>query len=197
MSSALDLTAPPDANWFIGLPLDGAFLATLPPPPPNFRLFGAHDVHLTVAFLGRCGPERAARALEALDEALAAQRFEPIAYSLGAVVPMGNPRRYSALSALLAEGREPATELMGALREDLWEAAEATPDTRPPLPHATIARPQRRAEMRDRAAGLRWASRLDLSWVRGTIDRIALFTWAERRDEGLFRVVGERPLSGA
>lgn len=191
------MTAPRDANWFFGLPVDGAFLERLRPPPASFRLFGRHDVHLTVAFLGPAGPERAEAALEALDRELAARPRAPFDYALGEVVPLGNPRPYSALSATLSEGNDEAVALIAALREPLVFAAEARPDLRPPLPHATIARPKRRADAADRRAGLAWAASLKLSEVRGTIDRIALYTWPERREDGLFRVVAERRLSPA
>jgi RNA 2',3'-cyclic 3'-phosphodiesterase len=186
--------APDHANWFFGLPLDGAFLATLPPPPRGFRLFTRTDVHLTVAFLGPCGRERAERALRALDEALESTRLAPFEYSLGEVVPMGHARRYSALSATLHEGHDQAASIIGALRDPLALAAEARPDTREPLPHATIARPRRRAGNVERSAGLEWARALDLSRARGTIDRIALYTWPEKREQGLFQIVADRPL---
>jgi len=41
---------------------------------------------------------------------------------------------------------------------------------------------------------LDWASSLDLSGVRQTLGRIALYTWAELRRERLFRIVAERKL---
>jgi RNA 2',3'-cyclic 3'-phosphodiesterase len=190
------VTGPPShANWFFGLPIGGAFLKDLPPPPRGFRLFTSRDVHLTVAFLGPCGRELAERALAALDETLLSARLESLEYALGEVIPLGNPRRYSALSATLTTGHDQASAIIGALRDPLVAAAEARPDTRPPLPHATIARPRRRAGNDERRAGLSWARGLDLSEVRGTIDRVALYTWPEERRESLFQVVAERALA--
>jgi RNA 2',3'-cyclic 3'-phosphodiesterase len=194
MPSEPSQTSSLHANWFVGLPLDGAFLENLPAPPQGFRVFGPRDVHITVAFLGPCGRELAERALATLDEGLASSRFEPVDYALGEVIPLGHPRRYSALSATLARGNAEAAAIIGALRDPLCAAAEARPDTRPPLPHATIARPRRRAGNDERRAGLTWARSLDLSRVVGTIDRVALYTWPEERRESLFRVVAERTL---
>ena len=82
------------------------------------------------------------------------------------MVAMGSARRYSALSALL----------------------------RKPKAHVTLARPKRRATERERAAGLVWASELDVRAVRVRLDRVALYTWDEARDERLFRIVAERRL---
>lgn len=182
------------ANRFVGLPVCGAFLARLPPPPSRVRLFTPGDLHLTVAFLGASGRAGAERALAALDEALSRDPLAPFAYALGEVIPLGNPRRYSALSATLTAGREEAARLIASLRDPLIAAAGARPDERPPLPHVTLARPSRRADRRDRDAGLAWARGLDLGEVTGEIDRIALYTWAEERRERHFRVVAERAL---
>ena len=164
----------PRPNWFFAFPLDGAFVQALPALPGALRLYHPDDVHLTLAFLGGCGEEGAMRALAALDARLALDPPGALEVSLGEVVPMGGSRRsYSALSALLGAGRE----------------------ARPAKPHITIARPKRRATDADRQAGLAWAEALDLSGVQARLDRIALFTWSERRVERLFRIVAERRLA--
>jgi RNA 2',3'-cyclic 3'-phosphodiesterase len=185
----------PRPNWFLAFPLDGAFVLELPAPPAAFRPYHPEDVHLTLAFLGGCGEAGAERALAALDEKLALARPPAIEATLGAVVPMGGSRRhYSALSALLAHGREAAIETTLGLRDTLTEAATGRREARPPKPHVTLARPKRRASPADREAGLAWAEALDLAAVGVRLDRIALYTWHERRVERLFRIVAERPL---
>jgi 2'-5' RNA ligase len=67
-------------------------------------------------------------------------------------------------------------------------------DSRPPKPHVTLARPQRRASAEERRQGLAWAARLELGHVQARLDRVALYTWDERRTEHLFRIVAERRL---
>jgi 2'-5' RNA ligase len=184
----------PRQNWFLAFPLDGAFLLELPAPPPQLRRFHPEDVHMTLAFLGGCGEEAALRALSVLDRELARLQPPAIDITLAEVVPMGSRRRYSALSALLGTGRAEATALLTQLRDPLTDAVDAQRDTRPAKPHITLARPKARATDTDRAAGVEWASGLDLGHVRARLDRIALYTWSEKRLDRLFRVVAERRL---
>jgi 2'-5' RNA ligase len=185
-------------NWFFAFPFDGAFIRQLPPPPPSFRAFPEADVHLTLSFLGACGEAAALRALGALDAALDALPLASFEVSLGDVVPMGPPLRYSALSALLDDGRDAATHRIASLRDFLSDAALARREQRAPKPHVTLARPRRGATGPEREAGLRWAKSLDLRHVRARLDRIGLYTWAEgKRQERLFRIVTERKLAPA
>jgi 2'-5' RNA ligase len=186
---------PERPNWFIALPVDGAFLAALPPPPEAIKLFPAPDVHLTLAFLGKCDEQAAAAALSLLESRLRQCPVPSFHVTLGEVVPMGSPRRYSALSALLREGQPTASALIGDHRDVLLDAAGAPADTRPPKPHVTLARPRRRAGKPERRAGQQWAAGLDLSAVRQRLERIALYTWSHERPQRLFRIVADLPLS--
>ncbi len=170
-------------------------MSELPELPPGFRRFHPDDVHLTLVFLGACGEERAKRALDALDEALAAGRPTALDVTLGEVVPMGRARQYTALSALLERGRTETESLIARLRDPLSEAAIGRREARPPRAHVTLARPTRRATDEARRQGLAWAGALALGSLERRLDRIALFTWNEDRRERLFRIVTERSLA--
>jgi 2'-5' RNA ligase len=173
------------ANWFIGLPIapEGWF-ESVPAPPPACRLFAPTDLHLTVAFLGTV-TEDVARA------AWAATRWidSPETVTLGAAVPMGSARRWSALSVLLGDGRVEVEAAIGRSRGAAFDAARVRPDDRPPKAHVTIARPKRSATSAERAAALAWAETIVLPSVRVTVATIALYTWSEDRERTLFRVV--------
>jgi 2'-5' RNA ligase len=184
-------------NWFFAFPMDGAFLRQLPDPPSSFRRFHEEDVHLTLAFLGGVGESAAERALAALDARLAITPVPSMLVSLGEVVPMGSRSRYTALSALLERGRTEATACITALRDLLTETASGRREQREAKPHVTIARPRGRATDADRQAGLVWAAQLDLGATHATLDRVALYTWSERRQARLFRIVAERRLASA
>jgi RNA 2',3'-cyclic 3'-phosphodiesterase len=182
-------------NWFLAFPFDGAFVDALTDVPPCVRRFPADDVHLTLSFFGGCGEEKAMRALAVLDELLGKDPPSSIDVSLGEVVPMGGSKRdYTALSALLERGRDRTEACIAALRDPLHEAATGRLEKRPPKAHVTIARPKIRPKDADRACGLEWAKSLDLSGVSGRLDRIALYTWHEKRPARLFRIVAERKL---
>ncbi len=182
-------------NYFFAFPVDGAFVLELPALPPSFRLFHPEDVHMTLSFLGGCSEEAALRGLEALDRAREERAFPSLAVSLGEVVPMGSARAYSALSALLVQGRAEATECLANWRDVISDAALGRREQRAPKPHITVARPRRRVTDAGREAGLAWAKSLDLTPIRATLNRVALYTWSEgNRRERLFRILAERPL---
>jgi len=181
-------------NWFFAFPVDGTFLLEVSEPPTNIRRYHPDDAHLTVAFLGGCGEGSAMRALDALDGLLPILRPKPIEITLGSVEPMGPKSRYSALSAMLRQGRAEAAALLGLMRDTLTETAIGRRERREPKPHVTLARPRRRATEEQRASGLTWARELNLDGARSCLDRVALYTWSDDRRERLFRVVAERRL---
>jgi 2'-5' RNA ligase len=179
-------------NWFLALriPADGWYEERVGTPPAGFRRFHGADLHLTLAFLGGCSEAQARCAWEQNG----CWEEGPVRATFGEVIPMGNPRRYSALSALLLRGREEVERAMGRCRDRWLEAAEARPDRRPPKAHITFARPQRDAGREVRARGLDWAAALDLGGIELVLDRLVLYTWAHDRRDRLFREVAAREL---
>ena len=179
-------------NWFVGLrvPLAAGVARAVTEPPAGVRRFAAEDLHLTVAFLGAVGEEAALRAWAAGGRATG----PAIAATLAGVVRMGSARRFSALAAELGEGHREACDLIDALRTPMLEAAGSRPDTRPPRPHVTVARLRRRASPAERRGAVAWASGLALPSGSIELAELALFTWAEDRDEVLFRVVESQRL---
>jgi RNA 2',3'-cyclic 3'-phosphodiesterase len=181
-------------NWFLAFPLAGAFVLELPKPPASIRLFHPDDVHLTLSFLGPVSETAAERGFAALLTALESAPLAAQTLSLGPVVAMGRPREYTALSALLARGREKMEQVLGEYRGPVADAAGVRADRRPPKPHVTLARPRRRAGDEERKAGLDWAASLELGHVEASLDRVALYTWSEMRRERWFRIVREHRL---
>jgi 2'-5' RNA ligase len=109
---------------------------------------------------------------------------------------MGSPRRPSAYSALLGQGRDEVEAAMGPARERACAAAGARLDPRPPRAHVTLARPGREASASVRDAGIAWARAIDLGAPRVRLDRVALFGWSiDRRAGPLFRIVAEARLA--
>lgn len=183
-------------NWFLAFPIAAEWVVDLPPLPPRLRRFQPTDVHLTLLFLGGCGEPAARAAFAAVRAALAAEPVANIAVTLSHVVPMGRKGEYTALSALLDEGRDAVAHLIERLRDSPADAAAIRRDTRAPVPHVTLGRPQRRATDLDRAAGLTWAASVTLPKTPHTLDRVALYTWHSERRGALFQVVDSVTLSG-
>lgn len=179
-------------NWFVAIPVnaEGWYDQAVTMPPEGFRRFHPDDLHMTIAFLGGIEEELARAGWDAL-----AWNLPPTRVTLGPVIPMGNPRQYSALSVELLEGRRVVEEAIAASRDAVCDAAGAQRERRAAKAHVTIARPARRATDAQRDAGLRWAKRLQLGGTSVLLDSVALYTWSEERRERQFRVV-ERSLAG-
>lgn len=175
-----------EPNWFIALPISAQdwFDRLVSTPPAGLQRFHSDDLHLTVAFLGGCGEAKARAAWAALRWPLGV-----VQATLGNVVPMGAPQRYSALSAELIDERTQVEAAMSQCRDVLFDEAGAAPETRPAKAHVTVARPSRKASASDRAAGLRWASGLALRGQPVTLGTIALFTAAEDRSARRYWIV--------
>ncbi len=78
-------------NWFVALvvPEQAGLDGVLPSLPPGLRRFQPGDRHLSVAFLGACGAERALDAWQAI----AACSHPPIAVRHASWRAMGRPLR--------------------------------------------------------------------------------------------------------
>lgn len=157
--------------------------------PRGVTIFAPSDLHLTLAFLGPVDEERAMRAWEALRWPL-----PPTDVTLGAIVPMGDPRRPSALSAELASGQREIRAAMSACRAAMYDAAGVAHETREALPHVTLARPSRHATSAERDEAVRWGRTLDLGQPMVSLGTAALFTWALDRSVAQFRVVKSRAM---
>lgn len=173
-----------NANWFIALsvPADSWF-SRVTEPPAAVRRFHPEDMHVTVAFLGPVGEQAAEAAF------VVAPRWPtgPLDVTLGAVKTMGNPRRPNAFSAVLGDGADAVTRATMAVRDGMCARAGARIDTRPPLPHVTIARPARSANGPQLTAAIAWVRSLDLGNPHVRLARLVLYTHSLDRTQRLFR----------
>src|SRR5690606_3047912 len=131
---------------------------------------------------GRAGEEAARRAW-AIAEAYPGPA---LSVTLGGLLPMGDPRRPSALSLALTDE---ATALIRALRDPMIAAAGARPERRAPKPHVTVARPKRAASPREREEAVAWAKAAPPLGLPVVLDTLALYTWSDDRAVRQFRAV--------
>ncbi len=179
-------------NWFVGWPVAATdWLEGVVADAPAFlRRVPPSDLHVTIAFLGGVEEADATRAWNAI----AGETHPPLSVRLAGLEPMGNPRRPTALSVLLAEGNEEAARYMGSWGARLLDAAGKPPSRRPPKPHLTVLRPPRRAVDADRKAMVTWARAHRPIGTRLTLSEVALYTWSDRRSPlaPKFRMVQRR-----
>ena len=180
-------------NWFLALPLpprarwqDAAVSA-----PPQLRRVAAEDLHLTLAFLGSCGEERAAAAWQAVGS------LQSVAISIqaGGWCALGSARQPSAYGLTLAEGNAQLCELLQRWEPRAREAAGLAPSLRPPLPHVTLLRPGRRDAPLVIEPMRVWMARTPLPPGRALLQELALWTWDPDRRQRLFRIRERRPLA--
>ncbi|MEM7435938.1 MAG: 2'-5' RNA ligase family protein [Myxococcota bacterium] len=176
-------------NWFIGFPMQVEGLWPLPDPPRRVRVFAEEDLHCTLVFLGAVGADEAKRGWSVARE----MAFEPVQGRFDEVRALGNPSKPSALSAIVGDGSRPLASMIDRARRPVAEAVGARVDARPPLPHMTVARIQRRAGPDERRAALSWAQSLDVRHASFRVGSLGLYTWAEDRAHRLFQIVEEHP----
>ena len=157
-----------------------------PAPPARVRVFATSDLHVTLGFLGAVQESDARKAWDRIGDF---GSFRGVKGSFSGVEPLGHPRKPSALAAMVDTGRHALSEMIAQARDPLLRAAGAPEDSRPPLPHMTLARIQRRATAAERREALHWAQAIDLHRVGFTAASVALYTWADDRQERLFQII--------
>lgn len=181
------------ANWFVAIPVaaDAWLKPLIAGLPATCRPFDSSDIHLTIAFLGALPAPR----LAAVQTQLCNIQAAAIAATFGAFMPLPSAKRLSAISMSLRQGHDEVCAIIRQHRASLAAAAAARPDERPPLPHATIARPIRKFGQKAREDALHWMASTAVPEVSLRLDRIALYTWSDQRPQVQFRKVSEKNLS--
>lgn len=160
--------------------------------PERVRALHPEDVHVTLAFLSGVAPERARAAWEAAR----ALPIEPMTVRLSRMIPMGPAQGWTALSATIGVGSEVVASAMLAVRDRATDAAGAWRETRPPLPHVTLARLHAKATDAQRGAARAWADSLVLDEIELRLSEIALYTGRRERPRGqpAYEIVERAPL---
>ncbi len=146
-------------NWFIAWPVAGAaeWIATLEKGAPGgLRFLAPADIHVTLAFLDRFEPALVPK----MTDLLASLPVKSFTIAPDRLMALPQPRRFSALAFSIAAGRLEVEAQVAKWRPRLCRESGAKIETRPVLPHVTIARPERRIGEADRDAALEWMLRM-------------------------------------
>ena len=174
-------------NFFVGFPVGLPFsvrswLKAISQEAPEFlKMFAESDLHITLAFLGPLEPQQVIRVLEEVSRI----QMVPFQARFGCMCMLPSPGRCSALSLKFLEGREKLEEFMQNWGKKIVEAVGKEPDSRPPLPHMTLARPRRwTAEIKEKT--ILWMNELVMPQELVDIGSPVLFTRSEDRRRRLF-----------
>jgi 2'-5' RNA ligase len=114
----------------------------------------------------------------------------PFEFELGSIEPFGgNKHKPSAYAVVPKNNVHELKDFMAIHRNEVARAAHARPDSRTPRPHITVARPRRRATYEQRNILHHWALRQKTEDVVLPLEKLALYTWSDERDERLFKIV--------
>lgn len=174
-------------NWFLGYPIKQSdwLDAILADAPDELIRFSPEDLHLTLAFLGPVGEDKARRAWSIAESAPP----KAVDVTFGEVKPFGRPSKPSAFSLTITRGRPMLCDALRGLGDEVREAAGLEPERREPRPHITVARPHRKASKEVRDAGIAWARGAAIPQTSLRLDKLALYTWSDDRKRVLFRKV--------
>ncbi len=167
-------------NWFVAWPVRGAdaWLADLAKDAPGgLHFLAPADVHVTLAFLGRYEPWL----LKKMTSLLKGLPIKEIDVTPDRLVALPQPRRFSALAFSLAGGRFEVEDQITRWRDRLCREVGAPIESRPMLPHFTVARPDRRIGEADRDETLAWLEQLPPQpHLRLHLDAPRVFSWADK-----------------
>ena len=166
-------------NYFVALPVSlGDWYETFKNTVPhNLKISSAVDLHITVSFLGNISPDISKKLCTVL------QNIDPVCFdfSLATLMPLPSKRHFSALSFSLNVGREQISRYMSTHRNTFHNIAGTQPDHRGPLPHITVARPQKRATVQERSGILDWMQTVSPPQLTFKTGKLSLYTWADDR----------------
>ncbi len=178
-------------NWFVAWPVCDAeeWLAGLEKQAPGGLNFQhASDLHVTLAFLGRYEPAL----LPKISALLRALPLGGASVGLNQFVALPQPRRFSSLAFVLGPGWQDIEKQIAKWRDRICREAGAKLETRPALPHITVARADRRIGDEDRDAALEWLLQLPAqTGIRLQLARPRIYTWAGRDESARYRLLDE------
>ena len=190
------------ANWFVAFKIDHGswFKEMLPHLPEGLKFFHPDDLHMTIAFFGNFDEKLKSGVIDTIKDFL----FEPVTMKSRGIIVLPSPRRFSAIcldfqlpskkkidSKLEYPSNSQIEEVYFKQNQfhksiNIWKniaykAANVPADTRPFLPHVTIARPPRDISALHREKLLGELKKIPPMEITISLETIALYTWSDHR----------------
>lgn len=153
------------------------------PRVPGLRLMGEEQFHITLAFIGEVGPEKAAAA-QAVVEAVPAGLGGEAAIERFLLLPSAARSRVVALE--LSDEQGVFSRLFETVMGGLERAGVMTREKRPFRPHLTVARLRDPSPVQPRSESGR---------VRFAVESVCLYESDLRRDGAVYTVLARASLS--
>jgi 2'-5' RNA ligase len=189
----------PLGNWFLAWPaaLPQHWISKLQSEAPAaLRWFHPLDCHVTLVFFGRIALELADEISERLVQSVPQQFIA----KLGPLHLLPSPRRFSAISFAIDADDGALARAIAEQRDEWRSLAALPPEHREPLPHLTVARPERRAHPSAFRRIQHWAEKVEPHPGPVPVGPLSLYTWSLDRTKRQFRVIatagGSPPAAG-
>lgn len=167
-------------NWFVAWPVTAApewLPGLVAGAPGGLHFLHPDDLHVTLAFLGRYEPGL----LKKITSLLKGLPLRGMEVQPDRLIALPQPRRFSALAFSFGNGRMEVDAQIARWRERICREAGAPVDLRAPLPHLTVARPDRRIGESDRDLALAWMEQLPPQTAQTLrFDPPRIYSWAPK-----------------
>ncbi len=173
-------------NWFVAFQVSSGdwFKPLVQKLPTGLNSFHPDDLHMTVSFLGRLSEPVVQKLAEQIE------KTAPLSFRIrfNTFLALPSKRKFSAICLGANEGQKDLIRWMKENSLLYYQTADLEPDPRKPLPHITLARPNRRCSNETRRAIYRALFEITAPKINVELRGPNLYTWSENRLERQFRI---------
>ncbi len=175
-------------NWFVAWPVivpAEVMDAWHHDAPIGLRFHDPADLHITLALLGRHDLTQEKKLIDLIRKS----KIPAPEVSLKSILPLPQPRRFSAMVWEIANGRLELEKQIAKWRPRICRELGAFVDASPALPYLTFARPERKISNEDRDSVLAWSESFAPPKQSFHLQSPAIFKWSSTAGERQFEQI--------
>lgn len=175
-------------NWFVAWPVvvpAEVVAAWHEAAPIGMKFHDPADLHITLAFLGRHEATQEKKLVDLIRRA----KIPPLEITLKSLIPLPQPRRFSAIAWEIANGRLELEKHITKWRPRVCRELGAFTEASPALPHVTFARPERKISNEDRDCILEWSETYAAPRQSFQLQAPAIFKWSSKAGDRQFEQI--------